>query len=56
MHYKWIQFHSFDIYCDLYFLTLLSAHIVQRVDTLMDGKRAKVLGIDESMFDYNRSK
>jgi hypothetical protein len=38
------------------FLTFLSARAVQKVDALTDIKRPKVLIIDDSMFDRNRSK
>lgn len=38
------------------FLTLLSAHAVKKVDALTDVKRPKVMIIDDSMFDRNRSK
>lgn len=38
------------------FLTFLSAHAIQKVGALTDIKRPKVLIIDDSMFDRNRSK
>ncbi|KGR78270.1 transposase, partial [Ureibacillus massiliensis 4400831 = CIP 108448 = CCUG 49529] len=38
------------------FLTYLSVHAIQKVDQLTDVTRPKVLIIDDSMFDRNRSK
>ena len=38
------------------FLTLFSANTIQKVNVLTDSKRPKVLIIDDSMFDRNRSK
>jgi len=38
------------------FLTLLSASTIRKVDALTNQKRPKVLIIDDSMFDRNRSK
>lgn len=38
------------------FLTFLSAYAIQKVHTLTDEKRPKVLIVDDSMYDRNRSK
>lgn len=38
------------------FLTLFSAHTIQKVSVLTNADRPKVLIVDDSMYDRNRSK